>query len=155
MSLFVDQNRSLVNIDLWFIEQHRKHGHSTFHFILSQEEFEEWKNKGYAFDNPDKPIQKLVATFKRLTWKEHNSIVSRAIQYTMGPDNKLFTRMDPVVYRELKLKTCLKKWDIKDDEGNLVEVTNDAIDSLSPDVAQALLDAFEKSTEASEEDLKK
>lgn len=155
MSLFVDNTHSLINLEIYYIETLRKHGHSVFQFIQSAEDFETWKNKGYSFESTDKKINKLVVTMKRLTWKEHNSVVSRSLQYNMGPDQKLFTRMDPVLYRELKLKTALKKWDALDDKGNPIEPTSDIIDSLAPEVAQAILDAYEKVTEISETDSKK
>ena len=70
-------------------------------------------------------------------------------------DGKIFTRMDPAIYRSLKLKTCLKNWTAKDDNNNPVEVTPENIDNLNPDVAQAIIDAFERVTELSSEDIKK
>jgi len=57
-----------------------------------------------------------------------------------------------ILYRDMKLKTCLKRWDFKDN-GNEVSINEHIIDNLFPEVAQELLSSFEKVTEAGDEEL--
>ena len=58
-----------------------------------------------------------------------------------------------ISYRDLKLKVCLKKWDLKDDNKQDIQVSESIIDQLVPEVAQELLNNFEEVTEASEEQM--
>ena len=61
--------------------------------------------------------------------------------------------IDPLKYRELKLKSGIKKWDAKDDDGNSIPLTPENIDNLCPEVAAYLLKAFERATEPTEAEL--
>lgn len=90
-----------------------------------------------------------------MTWKEQNQIYSRCLRQIAGTEGGgARTELDMISYRDQKLKTCLKKWDLKDDKGQDYPVSESVIDQLVPEVAQELLSNFELVTEASEEDLK-
>ena len=103
----------------------------------------------------DKKIIEQVSThWKRLTWKDQNVIFSQSLKTIAGPDGQTHSDLDPLSYRDLKLKTCLKSWDLKDDQGNPVKITHDVIDNLTPEVASELIANFERVTEPSENDLK-
>jgi len=88
-----------------------------------------------------------------MTWKEQNQIYSRCLRNTAAADGTTRTELDGISYRDMKLKTCLKKWDFKDDKGEEIPVSESVIDRMVPEVAQKLLETFESVTEASEEDL--
>ena len=162
MSIVLDPNRDqLLSIELHYIEMKKKRGNLIFYFIHSAEEMEEWKTKGYIpigdikqGQQTDKVIQKIQTFWKAIRWKEQNIIFSRSIRPSQRPDGTVMDTIDPLKYRDLKLKTCLKKWDVKDEKGNEVPVNDDVVDSLDPTVAHELLTAFEKVTEPSDDDLK-
>jgi len=175
MSILIDAS-NLVAIQVFYIEEKSKHGGSVFHFIRSQDEFEEWKQKGYItqedFDkfsqthqlepgmpespkhDPEKVIQGLQTWWSKMSWKEHNSIYSQCLKQVNGPDGIPQTILDMLSFRDMKLKTCLKKWSLTDGEGQEIPVSPIVIDRLVPEVAQELLSSFEKVTEISEDDLK-
>lgn len=164
-------------------EQDEKHGNVRYHFINSRAEFDKWRTKGYLTEtemseelsgpNPD-PVQKnqpgmplqppkppqdpkkiisvLKTWWSRMTWKEQNQIYSRCLRQ-VGAEGKTRTEMDMISYRDLKLKTCLKKWDLKDDNGQEMPITDTIVDQLVPEVANELLSNFELVTEASEEQM--
>jgi hypothetical protein len=153
----------------------KKHGNSVFHFIRSKEDFDDWKRKGYWVEgdqesspspasaktpeirqtrDPKKTIQKLVTHWSKPNWKDQNIIISRALKTTTTSDGKTINELDGVKYRDLKLKMCLKKWSLVDEQGQAIEVTSDVIDMLDPVVAQELLTSFEKVTEPTADDLK-
>ena len=89
-----------------------------------------------------------------MTWKEQNQIYSRCLRQIPEAEGKTRTELDMIMYRDMKLKTCLKKWDLKGDNQQDIPITENIIDQLVPEVAQELLNNFEKVTEASEDDLK-
>lgn len=99
---------------------------------------------------PDVTTKALTTFWKRMTWKEQNIIFSHAIRI-VGEANEI----DNIKYREMKLKTCLKKWDAKDDDGNDIPLNDQSIENLDPLIASSLLKQFEEATEPSNDDLKK
>lgn len=168
MPIVLDPSKSFVNITLFYIEQKKEHGNSVFHFVASRKEFDEWKTRGYRTEeelrtaateqskvpvDPTKIIEKIITTWKRLTWKDQNTIYSRCLKTVPGIDGKPTVELDTILYRDLKLKTCLKKWDIRDESGQILAVAPETIDLLVPEVAQEMLNAFERVTEASSFDL--
>lgn len=157
MSILIDPSKVLVSIEILYIEEQKRHGNTVFYFVRSQEELEEWQNKGYDFNNSDKEkeIKRLRTVWKRLNWKDNNQIISRSMVQSITPTGQVNSRLDPIAYSDQKLKTCLKKWDLKDDQGNDVEINNDIIDSIAPEFAQEMLSAFERVTEMTSTDLKK
>lgn len=180
MPILLDPNKQFVNIQLYYVEEVKKHGNSVFHFIRSAQELEEWKKiKGYktqeefdqekslagsqekspgmpvkASPDPNKVIQSIVTGWRRMTWKDQNVIFSRCLKTIPGADGNMHTELDTIQYRDLKLKTCLKKWDLKDEQGKEVPVTEDVIDILTPEVAQELINNFEQITEPTSDELK-
>lgn len=166
-SIILDPNKSFIQIDTFYVEETKKSGPyeiTKYNFIKSKEELEEWTIKGYAMpqpeiqskDKPDKMIHKLSTKWKRLSWKEQNTIFSSCFKSRPSADGKnTVTEMDGIRYREMKLKTCLKDWDILDDAGQKIPVTEENIDNMIPEVANELLDSFEKLTEPTGDDLKK
>lgn len=155
MSLLIDPNKSLFNIETYYIENIKPNGHIVYDFIRSKEEMQDWQKKGYAVGNLEKPIQRLVTTWKRLSWKEYNSVSTRSMTEERGMDGQVKIRFDPVMFREVKFKTCLKSWDFKDETGQVVAINEKVIDMLDPTVAEELLNSFEKLTELSGEESKK
>ena len=85
----------------------------------------------------------VVGYWKVLSWSEHNKIYSRSIN---GDD------LDGISYRDGKLKTCLKKLTINDED---VDLDDNVIDDLPAKLAENLVNSFERYFEPSEDDLKK
>lgn len=88
-----------------------------------------------------------------MSWKDQNVIFSKCLRTTTGVDGVQRTELDTITYRDMKIKQCLKEWDLKDERGQLVPVSHDAIDNLTPEVVSELISAFERYTEASSNDL--
>ncbi|MHA2279293.1 MAG: hypothetical protein ACXAC5_00170 [Promethearchaeota archaeon] len=178
MSIVLDPSKSFVNFQMMYVEEKdEKHKNSRFHFINSRLEFDEWKKKGYVTSDeleksnlnpgksepgmPEKPpinaskvIQILRTWWSRMTWKEQNQVYARCLRQSADAEGKTRTELDMIAYRDFKLKTCLKKWDLKDDDGQDIPVSEQIIDNLYPEVAQELLNHFELVTEASDDELK-
>jgi hypothetical protein len=166
MPIVLDPNKQLVNILTYYIEEVKKTGNSIFRFINSAESLNEWKTKGYLTKSEvmqkkkegmpvdtEKIIEELRTVWRRLTWAEHNSISSKCMINIPSPDGQIRVNWDAIRFRDLKLKTCLKGWDLLDENGNKIPVTTTVIDNLAPEVAHQLVNDFEKVTEPNEDDL--
>ena len=169
---------------MYIEEKDAKHGNTRYHFVNSRAEFDNWKAKGYLTEEemekavavpapspkkeqPGMPVQpavppqdptKIISVLRtwwsRMTWKEQNQIYSRCLKQVHVEEGKTRTELDMISYRDLKLKTCLKKCDLKDESKQEVPITENIIDQLVPEVAQELLSNFEMVTEASDDQLK-
>ena len=99
-------------------------------------------------------IQKLTTHWRQLTWKESNNIFSRSMKEIRNKEG-YSAEIDPLLYRELKLKAALKGWNAKDDKGYDITLNEQAIDNLIPEVANALLSNYEKVCEQPSDQFKK
>lgn len=97
---------------------------------------------------PNKDAQQVTTTWKRVTWKEQNELFANSCYQTEGS-----IEVNSLVYRDLKLKKCLKKWDAKDEDGKDIPLNEETIGNLDPVIASALLRQFETATEPSQKDL--
>ena len=177
MPILLDPAREMLSINIFYTERViPPHDISIFHFVHSEEEFNELKIKGYKTQeelqkfapkdekqlpgmvketpDPAKIIHLLNTEWKRLNWKDQNIINSQALKVINNKDGSVATQWDWLRYRDLKLKTCLKRWSVTDDKGQSVPVSDENIDRLAPEVADELLKNYEKVAEPSEEDLK-
>ncbi len=178
-SLLLDPSKSFISIQIWYVEEKdEKHGFNRFHFLDSREDLEHWKGKGYLtqeeFDktssdsqpssqpgmpeksSPDsEKIIKVIKTWwTRMTWKQTNEINAKCLTQNTQADGDVKINIDAIKYRDIKLKCCLKKWDLMDENNREIPVTDVVIDQLVPEMAQSLISSFERVTEPTEEQLK-
>lgn len=103
-------------------------------------------------DTPGPTSFCLQTSWKRLNWKEQNSVLSQCM-VPVKADSTIYLELNSIKYRELKLRACLKKWDAKDEDNKEIPLNDETIANLDPNVATALLRQFESATEPSERDL--
>ena len=121
----------------------------TKEFITLRTYYTETGNNICILDIPSENCQYLDTTWRRPSWGEQNVILSQSLRY-----KGISLDVDILVYQDLKLKTCLKNWNAKDDDNNPIPLNNDAIDNLDPVISSALLKQFESISEPSDVDLK-
>jgi len=142
MSLLIDDQK-FINLKYHYLEIPGKYV-PRFKFIQNKEEYE--KNK----DDPN--LKELNTGWKALTWADHNKIYAECFKYGGTEEGLNINNLDFIKFRDMKLKACLKQWDLKDPTtGQSLPVTPMAIDKLHPDVANELLNGFERVTEITEE----
>lgn len=168
MSIVLNPDKDLIAIKIMFVEEKTRNGSSKFHFINSKEEYDTWVEKGYLtvdetdqFKNnstkpePGMPVKthdptKLISVLKTwwspITWKEHNKIAARCLKQNIDKDGNRVVDFDNILWRDIVLKSTLKKWDLKDGAGKDILITEDVVDNLVPEVAGELLRQFEKVT---------
>lgn len=176
MPIVLDPSKQFVEISLFYVEENHINKDTVYHFISSREDMEEWKAKGYRHENeirdlkskdnplPGVPIKdqsfdskkviySIRTKWKRLSWKDQNVIYSKCFKLVTAPDGTTKPEWDGLSFRDLKIKQCLREWDIKDGNNNPVPVSPETIDTLPPFVVSELINAFERYTEANAEDL--
>lgn len=102
-------------------------------------------------ENDKDKYEKSVFMMRPLTWKQHNDI-QRAATVNHGPG--MGSELDWVLYKERKLCSVLVGWDAKDKEGKAIPVNEDNIFRLNFQVAEALLQEFDRATILGEEERK-
>jgi len=173
MSVLLHPNKSLIHLEHYYIEKPRRYGGISFTFINNLQELEKYKADGFVPEDdiprlqgeaqakrekfevdPSKVIRRIQTDWTPLNWREMNNIYSACMRQTTTVDGQVNIDLDVIRFRDQKLKSCLKGWNVKDDSNQDVPVTTQNIDILAPEVAQRLLEDFEKVTEVPEEDLK-
>ena len=96
-------------------------------------------------------FDKVEFTMRPLTWKQHND-VQRAATVNKGPG--MGSDLDWVLYKERKLCTVLVGWDVKTKDGKAIPVSDENIFKLCPQVAETLLQEFDRATIMGDEERK-
>ena len=158
MSILIDSSKKLINIDFWYVEEKKNNIIFGFKFIKTAQELEKYKNEGYVIkdvsnysDSDEKVIWLLKTTWSRLAWKDQNLLISRSL---IKVDDKGTKELDGIRYRDLKLRMCLKKWNLKNENGSDIEVNDINIDNLPFNFGIQLIDGYENVTEVNNQDLK-
>ena len=99
----------------------------------------------------DRPIEVLTTMWKVLSWGDQNKITKRCERYT--PEG--LQDIDYFKFRDLRIKSCLTGWDIKDAKGSAVPVTPETIDMLPSDVVFSLVSRYDTVTEGSQDEQEK
>jgi len=117
-----------------------------------QEDFIKQKQeKQEEIKETDRPIKVLTTMWKVLSWGDQNNLSKMCERYT--PDG--LQGIDYFKFRDLRMKSCIKSWDIKDIKGTPVPVTSEIIDTLPPDIVFALIDRYDTTTEGSQDEQEK
>lgn len=90
-----------------------------------------------------KLYEKVSFKLRPITWKQNNDL-TRSSMINKGPG--IGVEWDWVMHKEKKLCMILVGWDAKDKDGKPVPVNEANIFKLSPNVAETLLDEFDKRT---------
>jgi len=128
-----------------FVVLNDKDGEIEFN---KQEEFIKQKQENKEeITAEDREIEVLTTQWKVLSWGEQNKITKRAEKYTPAGVKDI----DYVEFRDLRIKTCLQGWDLKDAKGNLIPVTPETIDMIPPKIIFELIERYDVFTEGTEE----
>lgn len=102
--------------------------------------------------NPNKEVHILNTKWKEISWKEQNDILNQCKstnQLTGLPD------IDNLKFRDQRIKSCLKEWDLKDDAGQLIPCHPEIIEQLPFEVIFALVQKFDSLINLDDEEEKK
>jgi len=132
------ENDGAIKVELYI----KKGNNGTVRVETSLAEISEQEHSKY---------EKEEFTLRPLTWKQHNDI-QRSATVNRGPG--IGTELDWVLYKERKLCTVLVGWGAKNKEGKPIPVTEANIFKLCPQIAETLLQEFDRATILGEEERK-
>jgi hypothetical protein len=92
--------------------------------------------------------QSIEAIFKSPTWKDENTILKSS---TVVEGEK--ANVDWLGYQDKRLKSSIKTWDLKNVDGNDIELNDENIDKLPAVLVKALLGAFDKVSSIDEKEM--
>ena len=106
-------------------------------------------------DEEKEKCKKLTVKMKQLTWGLHNEIQEGSVDTEMddnGGQQRVFNHKK---YKELRLTKLIHSWDAKTEDDSKAKVSERAIKSLAPEVAESILNLYDEVMYMSEEDEKK
>lgn len=137
MSSEIFSGSKTINIPIYYTTKKNKAG------VLNIEILEDEKAHEMLSDAARKSDVKTInATFSIESWQDANQIYAQSLAYDHQTGRDRFL---PHVYRDLRLKSCLIDWDIKDDAGESVPCDAKHIGNMHWKLASALLDKYEAS----------
>lgn len=141
----ISKGEQLIKITLYYKEQDM--GGVLKPIVLDD------KKAKKMLEDPDQAskVNTLNTFWKIVSWQENNSIHKASER---KEEKAIPGSLDWIRWRDLRLKTFLKKWDAKDDDGKDIPLTPDVINGLDNDIAEALLNKYEQITEITEEEVK-
>ena len=103
----------------------------------------------------EKPINYKVCLLKTqwkvLSWKEQTDITRESSYYN---SQESFNDLDIWKFRDLRIKSCLVSWDLKDDHGNPIPVERNIIDQLPADVVLSLVSKYDTAISLTDDESK-
>lgn len=105
-----------------------------------------------ALDEEKKKTYKiLTAKMKELTWGLYNELQELSIMEGQFGNEQRFNYR---AFKEGRLKRLLVSWDAEDSKGTKITINDNSLAKLVPDVAEALLRAYDEISVLSEEESK-
>ena len=87
-------------------------------------------------DKENMDVEEIHLTFKKPSFGDaielHKSI------FSLSGESEGQIDFNPIAIRFKKFKTLIKTWDIKDEEGNVIPISDKTIKSLSPTIASVI-----------------
>lgn len=93
----------------------------------------------------------LKTQWKILSWKQQTDITRESSYYNQ---QESFQDLDIWKFRDLRIKSCLISWDLKDDNGQPIPVRSDIIDQLPADVVLNLVSKYDSAVSLNDEESK-
>ena len=97
-----------------------------------------------------KAYKSLNVVMRVTDWGIYNDLQNKAIE-TDEEGNRRFNNKK---YKELRLQTLIKDWDVKDANDKVVKPTPEKIRQIAPSIAEMILEEYDTGTFLSEEEEK-
>ena len=142
-----------INVKLYYREKKMPAGFTKIIVIPNEEAEKTLKKAADAKEAKDKEtdVQCLNTYWKILNWDMQNKITEQSAFFnesTQMPDINVWK------YRDLRIRQCLVRWDLIDDQHVAVPVNDTAISMLPGEVVLALLEKYDEAVTLRPEDRK-
>lgn len=94
-----------------------------------------------SVEEDKKRVEVLNTQWHSLSWGDSNMITKDCVYFD---HNQGMQDIDYFKYRDLRIKKCLKSWDLKDDKGNPVPCVPEVIEKLPVEVVFALVNKYDE-----------
>lgn len=135
MSL-LDLSKATVNVSVYYQIKNTKSGKRVI--VLPDKKAEEMLQDEDEKNN----VEILNTTWKMLSWSESNKILDKSTvvqpQYDSIAQESATRDLNVYLFRDLRIKTALKGWDLKDDSGKDVPYRPELVDILPPEIVMAM-----------------
>jgi ribosomal protein L31E len=135
MSVFINGKNSeeLINIPIYYTVKKGKRATKTV--VLTEEE----AKKRLEDEKTKASVQVLNTVWKQLDYQQSRDIRGQANSF-----NSITRQIDfnYTLYRDLRFKACLVDWDSQEN-GVKVPVTAERINTLHPDIADAMMNEYD------------
>lgn len=139
------KDEDLITIILYYKTKTNKFGVRQYK-IVDEEDAKSSIAKG------DKDIDSLTTKWVIPTWQSNSYIMRSSTFYSPSEG---VNRLDYNKYQDNVFKTCLKEWDITDENDKVIPINGESIGNLPSIIANSLLERYEKALSLEEEDAKK
>ena len=136
-----------INVKMYYREEKMPAGFNKI-IIIPNEEAEDKLKK---LDDKQSAIKCLNTYWKILNWQMQNEITDKAAFFnesTQMPDINVWR------YRDLRIRHCLVRWDLIDDQNVAVPVNDMAINMLPGEVVLDLLSKYDEAVTLRPDDRK-
>lgn len=145
--MLFNSDNNFINIKLYYTCLEDEYGKRIV--VLSDKKAEEMLED----ENKKEKVLILQTKWIQMLWKEQNNIMAQVSKITDPMSGQI--QFDVYKFRDSKIKSCLKEWNLKDEQNNDLPVSSDLIDSLPADIIVALLEKYDLATEVTEEKMGK
>jgi hypothetical protein len=142
----VKSKEQLIHIPLYYVEKDIR-GYSKA-IVINDETAEKMK----ADEKLKERLNVLNTYWSVLNWQENNAITKAST--TKNEETTYGKEVDQLRLQDLKIKTCLKKWDLKDEDGKDLPVTPENINRLESDIIYALIYKYSVETQLVDDEIK-
>ena len=131
----VDTDSQLVKITLYY----KVKDINGFQKVIILED--EKAKEMLADEKTEKDVNMLNTWWKVLSWQDSNNITNAS---KVTGEKAMPGELDYYRFRDLRIKMCMKKWDLKGDNGSDIPLTPDTINKLPVDVVLTLNSKYEE-----------
>jgi hypothetical protein len=146
-SLLSESKESLIDVTIYYTAKANKSGVVRY-VILDDDE-----SKAMLADEEKRgDVETINSKWKQSNWQEENSILDKCMRTN---DMTGMPETDFIKYRDMKVKTMLKDWDLRAEDGTKINCNKDMINRLPAEIVFALLNKFESLTAFDADEQKK
>jgi hypothetical protein len=136
MSMFI-KDSDCVEVKIYY----KQNGYK-FLALTEKDIAERIKEKKLTGAQLKEDFEILTVQMSILSWGAYNELQDRASKLTAQGERYF----DYKAYKEERLKTLVKSWSAKDDEGNPVPVTQDTVMELVPSIGDAIVKGYDEAS---------
>jgi len=129
-----------INVKLYYKEEKMPAGFTKI-IVIPDEEAEKELKEAKEDKEKKTDVQCLNTYWKVLNWEMQNKITEQSAFFneaTQMPDINVWR------YRDLRIRQCLIRWDLIDDQNVAIPVNDGAISMLPGDVVLSLLSKYDE-----------